>query len=145
MTVKMRTTSTMLTTTRTTTSSHRTFLLLRKSNRVSHLTLRRNTPNRSTHHHNVLFCPPQWRIVVNFQFAELIHPPLDILVRNSPLADRAIAYGDDDGNDDDIDDDEYDYKNYKDDDDVISSESEGTVIPGTAYYIKLYYHRCWSA
>ena len=30
------------------------------------------------------------------QFSELIHPPHDTSVQNSPLADRAIAYGDDD-------------------------------------------------
>ncbi len=69
------------------------------------------------------------------QFAELIHPPLDTLVQNSPLADRAIAYGNDDGDDDDIDDDEYKYKDYDDEDDVISNELEGTVIPGPAYDI----------
>ncbi len=30
------------------------------------------------------------------QFLELIHPPHDTSVQNSPLADRAIAYSDDD-------------------------------------------------
>jgi hypothetical protein len=67
------------------------------------------------------------------QFSELIHPPHDSSVQNSPLADRAIAYGDDDsdvsvchrrlldddrdgGNDEDEDDDDEDDDDEDDDD-----------------------------